>query len=107
MLATLDASHTHYYTPDEPAYYQLADIFAVALEQRGLTRIFPRGEVSYPGIGMFTEADDQGRMFIAGAIERAPAHAAGLVDGDEILSVDDHPFHPVASFRGKVGGRCR
>ena len=103
MLATLGASHTRFYTPDEPAYYQLADIFAGALERRGLDRIFPGGEVSYPGIGIFTETDDQGRLFAAGVIEGAPAHRAGLLPGDEILSADGRPFEAVGSFRGKVG----
>ena len=103
MLARLNASHTHFHTPEDPAFYQLADIFARALEHRGLERVFPRGEVSYPGIGVFTEADDQGRTFITGAIEGAPAHEAGLLAGDEILSADDRPFRPVDSFRGKVG----
>ena len=27
MLGELGVSHTRYYTPDEPAYYQLADVF--------------------------------------------------------------------------------
>ncbi len=103
MLATLGASHTRYYTSDDPAYYQLADIFAGALRHRGLSRIFPSGEVSYPGIGVFTQTDDQGRIFVIGVIEGAPAHKAGLLLGDEILSADDRPFGPVASFRGKVG----
>ena len=104
MLAKLGASHTRYYTPDDPAYYQLADIFAGALEHRGLDRIFPRGDVSYPGIGVFTEGDDQSRTFVTGVIEGAPAHGAGVLVGDEILSADDRPFRPVDSFRGKVGG---
>jgi carboxyl-terminal processing protease len=103
MLAKLGASHTHYYTPEDPAYYQLADIFVGALEHRGLERVFARGEVSYPGIGVFTAADNQGRTFITGAIEGAPAHQAGVLLGDEIVSVDDRPFRPVDSFRGKVG----
>src|ERR1700727_699727 len=103
MLAKLGASHTHYYTPEDPAYYQLADIFVGALEHRGLDRIFPRGEVSYPGIGVFTEADNQGRTFVTGVIEGAPARAAGVLTGDEILSADTRPFRPVSSFRGKVG----
>lgn len=103
MLAKLGASHTHYYTPDDPAYYQLADIFAGALEHRGLERVFPRGDVSYPGVGVFTEADDQGRTFITGVIEGAPAHGAGVLVGDEILSADGGPYRPVDSFRGKVG----
>ena len=79
MLAKLGASHTHYYTPEDPAYYQLADIFVFALEHRGLERVFPRGDVSYPGIGVFTEADSQGRTFVTGVIEGAPAHAAGVL----------------------------
>jgi carboxyl-terminal processing protease len=103
MLAKLGASHTHYYTPEDPAYFQLADIFVFALEHRGLEGVFPRKEVSYPGIGVFTEADDQGRTFVTGVIEGAPAHAAGVLLGDEILSADARPFLPVGSFRGKVG----
>ena len=103
MLAKLGASHTHFYTSEEPAYYQLADIFVFALEHRGLERVFPRGDVSYPGIGVFTQADDQGRTFVTGVIEGAPAHGAGVLLGDEIVSADGSPFRPVDSFRGKVG----
>jgi carboxyl-terminal processing protease len=103
MLAKLGASHTHYYTPEDPAYYQLADIFVFALEHRGLERVFPKGEVTYPGIGVFTEADNHGRTLVTGVIEGAPAHAAGVLLGDEILSADARPFLPVGSFRGKVG----
>ncbi len=104
MLAKLGASHTHYYTPDDPAYYQLADIFAGALEHRGLDRVFPREDVSYPGIGVFTEGDDQSRTFVTGVIEGAPAHGAGVLVGDEILSADDRPFRPVDSFQFKSPG---
>jgi carboxyl-terminal processing protease len=103
MLAKLGASHTHLYTSEDPAYYQLADIFVGALEHRGLERVFPRGEVSYPGIGVFAEVDTQGRTFVTGVIENAPAHAAGVLLGDEIVSADNRPFRPVSSFRGKVG----
>jgi carboxyl-terminal processing protease len=73
MLDKLVASHTRYYTPDEPAYCQLADIFAGRLGHHGLDRIFPKGDVSYPGIGVFTEADDHGRIFVTGVIDRTPA----------------------------------
>jgi len=103
MLAELGASHTQYYTPEETAYYQLADIFIGPLRRRGLHRIFPSGEITYPGIGVFTNADDQGRTFITGVVEDTPAHQAGLLLGDEVLSVDGLPFRPVASFRSKVG----
>jgi carboxyl-terminal processing protease len=52
---------------------------------------------------VFTEADNQGRTFVTGVIEGAPAHAAGVLVGDEIISADNGPFRPVGSFRGKVG----
>jgi carboxyl-terminal processing protease len=103
MLAELGASHTHYYTPEETAYYQLADIFVGALRRRGLDRVFSSGEVTYPGIGVFTHVDDQGRTFITGVVEGSPARRAGLLLGDQILSVDGLAFRPVASFREKVG----
>ena len=103
MLAELGASHTHYYRSDDPAYYQLADIFSSALRRRGLERVFPSGEITYPGIGVFTQADDQGRTFVTGVVEGAPAHGAGLLVGDEILSAGDGQFRPVDSFRAKVG----
>ena len=103
MLSELGASHTHYYTREDPAYYQLADIFVGALEHRGLDRVFPKGDVAYPGIGAFTETDGQGRTFVTGVIEGAPGRQAGVLLGDEILSADDRPFRPVDSFRGKVG----
>ena len=103
MLARLGASHTEYYTPDEPAYYQLAGIFAGALRRHGLQRVFPAGEVTYPGIGIFTRAGQGGRVFVTGVIDGAPASQAGLLLGDEILSADGTPFQPVNSFRGKVG----
>ena len=104
MLATLGASHTRYYTVDEPAYFQLADIFLGALQHRG-QHVFPNGDVAYPGIGVFTQPDDRGRTFISGVIEGAAAHQAGLLLGDEIVAADDGPFHPVGSFRGKVGAK--
>ena len=72
MLAELGASHTHYYTREDPAYYQLADIFSDALRHRGLQRVFPTGEVTYPGIGAFTQSDDQSRTFVTGVIEGGP-----------------------------------
>ena len=46
MLSELHASHTRYYTPEGPEYYQLSDIFAGALRRRGLERAFPGGRIS-------------------------------------------------------------
>ncbi len=103
MLAELHASHTELYTPAEPAYYQLADIFSGALRRRGLERVFPGGRITYPGIGIFTRTDAQGRIFITGVIADAPGQQAGLRVGDEIIAADGAPFRPVLSFQNKVG----
>ena len=103
MLSELHASHTRYYTPYEPEYYQLSDIFAGALRRRGLERVFPNGRISYPGIGILSRRDMQGRNMITGVIECTPAQQAGLLAGDAIVFADGAPFEPVQSFRGKVG----
>jgi len=102
MLSELNASHTRYYTPHEPEYYQLSDIFAGALRRRGLERAFPGGRIAYPGIGILSRLE-QGRSMISGVIEGTPAQQAGLLAGDEIVFADGAPFQPVQSFRGKVG----
>src|SRR6185503_12589073 len=53
MLAELGASHTARYRQNDPAYYQLLDIFSGSL-RRPLQRLYPNG-VRYPGIGLFTK----------------------------------------------------
>jgi carboxyl-terminal processing protease len=95
MLSELQASHTRYYTPYEPEYYQLSDIFAGALTRRGLERAFPSGRISYPGIGVLSRLDMPGRSMITGVIEGTPAQQAGLLAGDVIVFADDAPFQPV------------
>ena len=101
MLSGLSASHTGHYTTSEPAYYQLLDIFSRALRQP-LKRLFPDGQVTYPGIGIFTKSLD-GKTFISGVLDGLPASTAGLVVGDELLAADAAPFHPIKSFASKAG----
>jgi carboxyl-terminal processing protease len=100
MLAELGASHTARYRQNEPAYYQLADIFAGSL-RRELRSLYPNG-VRYPGIGLFTRAID-GKLFVSGTIAGLPAEQAGVLVGDEIVDVDGRPFAAVGSFEDKVG----
>ena len=100
MLAELGASHTARYRQDDPAYYQLVDIFSGSL-RRPLQRLYPNG-VRYPGIGLFTK-ESGGKLFVSGIIAGLPAEKAGLLVGDEIVDVDGKPFAPVDSFRDKVG----
>ena len=103
MLSELKASHSRYFTSEEPEYYQLADIFTGALRRRGLNRAFPGGRISYPGIGILSRIGAESRGLVTGVVESMPAYRAGLLAGDEIISADGAPFQPVGSFRGKVG----
>jgi carboxyl-terminal processing protease len=100
MLAELGASHTARYRQNDPAYYQLLDIFSGSL-RRPLQRLYPNG-VRYPGIGLFTKESD-GKLFISGLIAGLPAEKAGLLVGDEIVDVDGKAFEPLGSFTDKVG----
>jgi len=101
MLAELGVSHTHHYTKDETSYYELVDIFDYPL-RRDIPKHFSGGDVSYPGIGVFTKLID-GKTFISAVFPGMPADKAGLLAGDEIVEADGKPFEQVASFRGKVG----
>jgi carboxyl-terminal processing protease len=100
MLAELGASHTARYRQNDPAYYQLVDIFAGSL-RRELRALFPNG-VGYPGIGLFTRKIDD-KLFVSGTIAGLPAEKAGILVGDEIVDVDGKPFAAVESFEGKAG----
>ena len=100
MLDELAASHTRYYTPADPAYYQLLDIFAGPL-RRELRRVFPDGQVIYPSIGIFTQRIGD-KTFISGVLDGFPAAKAGLRVGDELLAADGTPYHPIQSLTAKV-----
>ncbi len=101
MLAELGASHMGHYTPADPAYYQLADIFSYGLRQ-DLPKHFGSRNVSYPGIGIFTKEID-GKTFVSGVLDGFAGTRAGLLVGDEIVSANGAPFEPVELFRDKVG----
>jgi carboxyl-terminal processing protease len=100
MLDELAASHTRYYTQDDPAYYQLLDIFAGPL-RRELRRVFPDGQVMYPSLGIFTQRLED-KTFISGVLDGFPAAKAGLRVGDELLAADGAPYHPIRSLTAKV-----
>lgn len=104
MLAELKTSHTRYYTPLEPAYYQVLGIFAPRIPdlQQQLKKIFPQGKIEYSGIGIFTK-NINNKTFVSGVLDGSPAEAAGILVGDRIIDVDGQPFKPVKSFEGKAG----
>lgn len=97
LLARLETSHTSVVTSDEPEYYFIADVFSLSASPD--TWAAPN---LLPGTGFFTARFD-GRDHVTGVLEGSPAHAADIRVGDEIVSVDGAPYHPVRSFRRIVG----
>ena len=91
-LAELKASHTAYYTPDDPGYRDLLSIFEPVLHRSA------EGE----SLGLAV-AERDGGWFVVRVFSGGPAEAAGLVRGDRIVMADGSPFHPVRSLRGKAG----
>jgi carboxyl-terminal processing protease len=103
MLSKLQTSHTRLYTPAEPAYYQILGIFQGSSElQKELKKHLPNGKLEYSGIGAFTKEID-GKIFVSAILDKSPAADAGLMIGDEIISVEGKPFGAIASFKNKAG----
>ncbi|AGY60641.1 S41 family peptidase [Gloeobacter kilaueensis] len=103
MLLELHASHTRYYTRQEPAFYQLlGGVFRSSPAWRKFKKQFPGEELSYTEIGVFTSKEETGTLVTA-VLDDSPARKAGLQVGDVIVAVDGEPgFEPIDSFKGKV-----
>jgi carboxyl-terminal processing protease len=102
VLASLQASHTARLRPDTIDYFEIADVFRYAIRD-DMRRLFPpEGEVTYPGIGMIVRPD-RGTLFVSEVYDGSPAAKAGILLGDEIVSVDGAPYREISSFRDKVG----
>lgn len=104
MIGELNTSHTRFLIPEEPAYYQILGIFqSRSRELKNLPKaIFPNNRLEYTDIGIVTQTDNN-KVFIKSILEGSPADQAKLLVGDEILSVEGKPFHPIQSFAGKTG----
>lgn len=104
MLAELRTSHTAFYTPDTPEYFQLLGLFLPRNDWLGkkTAKVLTDGKALYPGIGIFTVVI-KGQHFVSGVFDGLPAQHGGLLVGDKLVTVDDAPFHPMASFQGKAG----
>lgn len=98
MLEQLKTSHTQYYSPKDLNYYLVFDVFnrnPNLNEHR--ERLFGEGDVTFKGIGIFTKKINE-TTFIEAIVEGTPAHDAGFLIGDEIISVNGKAFHPIQSF---------
>ena len=102
MLDELGTSHTGMFLPGDLEFYFLLDVFNFGPFAEQVQRIFPDGEVTYPGVGLLTE-EIGGGHFVRGVLEGSPADQVGIEVGDRIVSVDGSTFRPVFSFAGKEG----
>ena len=106
LLGELKSSHTGLLTPEDVEYYILLDVFSAGGRVREfVSQRFWGGGVRYAGAGFFSVRID-GRDFVDAVLEGSPADRAGLKVGDEILSVDAALYHPIRSFRGKIGDKA-
>ena len=106
LLGELKTSHTGLLTPDDVEYYILLDVFSGGSRVREfVAQRFWGSGVRYAGAGFFS-IRSEGRDFVDAVLEGSPADRAGLKVGDEILKVDAAPYHPIRSFRGKVGDKA-
>jgi carboxyl-terminal processing protease len=106
LLGELKSSHTILLTPDDVEHYILLAVFDGAdMPQQEQDERFWGAGVTYAGIGHFSVQID-GRDFVDAVLEGSPAERAGLKVGDQIVAVDGAPYHPIRSFRGKVGHRA-
>ena len=101
LLGKLETSHTGLLTPDDQDYYNLLDVFSGSRGARKLAKQFRSG-VHYAGIGIFSVRIDD-RYFVDAVLEGSPAERVGIKVGDEVVNVDGAPFHPIRSFRGRIG----
>lgn len=84
-------SHFGYFTDEDWPYWHLRSAFdGGALENQT------------EHVGIVPQRVD-GRWFVRGILEGSVGEGANIRVGDELLSVDEAPFEPVTSFRGKAG----
>lgn len=101
-LARLGASHTYHFIPSQREYWELLDVFYPEGVPENVSRgRFDGGRVRYVGIGVVTRTFD-GRVFALDVYDGAPAAIAGIMVGDELISVNGEPWSDIAAFRGKA-----
>ncbi len=98
MLIGLKTSHTYYLTPGDIEYYYLSDIFSSLPH---IKKLFPGGVIKYPTIGITTEKTDS-KDFITCVLAGSNAEKAGLLKGDEIISVEGAQYHPIHSLKDNI-----
>ena len=103
MLSDLKVSHTNYYTPKDALYYHLASVFNYL---PAIQNLFNRQEIKYPSAGLLTEHIEN-KIFIASVLPGGPAEKAGLLRGDEIVSVNGETYRPIESLKAFIDKKVK
>jgi carboxyl-terminal processing protease len=94
MLRGLKTSHTDYFAATNPRRGQMLGIFQMLVPE-------DRQDLwLYPSIGIDCE-QVEGRWFVRSVFDGTPAAEKGILFGDEIVSIDEQPYQPVESFKGR------
>jgi carboxyl-terminal processing protease len=86
LLQRLGRSHTQFLTPADQEYWALKSIFSGILNGASINHV-----------GIWFERKGA-RWFARNVLPGGSAAEAGLVRGDEIMSIDGNPVGPIASF---------
>jgi carboxyl-terminal processing protease len=86
LLANLHTSHTEFVSSSDQEYWALESVFSFQVDGKPLWQIG----------AWFVKID--GHWFIRNIFEGGPAARAGMLAGDEVVSVNGNPFSPVDSF---------
>jgi len=101
-LKRLGASHTYHFIPSQREYWELLDVFFPEGVPENLSRgRFDDGRVRYVGVGVVSRKID-GKLFAIDVYDGAPAANAGIMVGDELISVNGEPWSDVDAFSGKA-----
>ncbi|MFK7736921.1 MAG: S41 family peptidase [Pirellulaceae bacterium] len=96
LLASLQTSHTQYFSKSDPRRYQLVGVFAALYEDRD------DDFFCYDGIGIDSRVIE-GKTYVTAVFDGFPAAKAGLRFGDQILAVNNEPLQLIRSFAGLSG----
>lgn len=83
LFAKLKASHTGVYAADDLNYWALESIFSRSIDD------YP---VAYTGIWPVRRGD---QWFARYVLQGSPAERAGVLQGDELVSIDGKPYRPL------------
>jgi carboxyl-terminal processing protease len=102
LLGLLETSHTAFYPRGSRAWAELLDIFHDQGVPEGFCPAIAPGIVEHVSIGVVTREIDGG-VFAADVYDGSPAAEAGVLTGDEIVSVGGARWTDVAPLPGAAG----